>query len=123
RELLARVRVALRHATGQLNSPVFETGNLRIDFDQHLAMVDGRGVPLTSKENAVLRFLVAHAGKVLTQRMILREVWGPDYVGESQYLRNIITSLRRKLEEDPAHPRLILTEIGTGYRFRAFSDA
>src|SRR5262249_42020518 len=103
RELLARVRVALRHATGQLNSPVFETGNLRIDFDQHLAMVDGRGVPLTSKENAVLRFLVAHAGKVLTQRMILREVWGPEYVGESQYLRNIITSLRRKLEEDPAH--------------------
>lgn len=118
-ELLARLRVALRHAAGALNAPVVEFGALRIDFEQRSVRVSGREAPLTPKENAVLMYLVANAGRVLTHRDILREVWGPEYTRELQYLRNIIASLRRKLEHDPANPVYLVTEPGAGYRFRA----
>ena len=122
KELLARLRVALRHTAGPAGTPVFRAGDLRVDFDQRVATVAGREVALTTKEAAVLRFMVANAGKVLTHRLILREVWGPEYAGETQYVRNIVTSLRRKLEPDPARPRHILTETGVGYRFLAFAE-
>lgn len=122
KELLARVRVALRHVAGALNAPSVQFGELRIDFERRLVTLSDREVALTPKENAVLMYLVAHAGRVLTHRDILREVWGPEYIGEAQYLRNIMTSLRRKLEPDPAEPRYLVTEPGTGYRFRAMPD-
>jgi two-component system KDP operon response regulator KdpE len=122
KELLARVRVAIRHSTGALNAPVFQAGTVRIDFEEHRAMVGNREVALTVKENAVLKYLVANAGRVLTTKAILRTVWGPEYVSETQYLRNIILSLRRKLEPNPARPVFILTETGIGYRFRVPLD-
>src|SRR5262249_60064962 len=121
KELLARVRVALRHTAGALNAPTVEFGDLRIDFERRTASVEGREVALTPKENAVLMYLVANAGRVLTHRDILREVWGPEYIHETQYLRNIMASLRRKLERDPANPVHLVTELGTGYRLRALA--
>ncbi len=122
KELLARVRVALRHAAGALNAPVVDVGDLHVDFERRLVTLAGREVTLTPKENAVLLFLVAHRGRVLTHGAILREVWGPEYTRETQYLRNIINSLRRKIERDPAHPAYLVTEPGIGYRFRALQD-
>jgi two-component system KDP operon response regulator KdpE len=119
KELLARVRVALRHAAGALNAPTVQFGDLRIDFERRTVSRAGHDVALTPKENAVLMYLVANTGRVLTHRAILREVWGPEYAGEMQYLRNVIASLRRKLERDPAHPDYLVTEPGSGYRFRA----
>ncbi|HET8648334.1 MAG TPA: response regulator transcription factor [Vicinamibacteria bacterium] len=119
KELLARVRVALRHAAGALNAPTVQFGDLKIDFERRSASVAGREVSLTPKENAVLMYLVANAGRVLTHRDILREVWGQEYVGERPYLRNVMLSLRRKLEADPDQPAHLITEPGTGYRFRA----
>jgi two-component system KDP operon response regulator KdpE len=116
-ELMARVRVALRHrrAAGFVDSNVFEVGDLRIDLPRHRVNVAGRPVDLTPKEFAFLALLARHAGKVLTHRSILAEVWGASAVGETQYLRVYANQLRKKLEEDPARPRLI-TEPGVGYR-------
>jgi len=122
KELLARVRVALRHVAGALNAPIVEMGDLRVDFERRLVTIAEHEVPLTPKENAVLLYLVANRGRVLTHSAILREVWGPEYAHETQYLRNIIASLRRKLEGDPARPAYLVTEPGTGYRFRALQD-
>jgi two-component system, OmpR family, KDP operon response regulator KdpE len=119
KELLARVRVALRHAAGALNAPAVQFGDLRVDFERRTVSRAGQEVALTPKENAVLMYLVANAGRVLTHRAILREVWGPEYTSEMQYLRNVIASLRRKLERDPSNPEYLVTEPGTGYRFRA----
>lgn len=119
KELLARVRVALRHAGGALNAPRVQVGDLLLDFERRAVLRDDAEVALTPKENAVLMELVANAGRALTHRHLLREVWGPEYAGETQYLRNIVASLRRKLERDPANPIFLLTVPGTGYRFRA----
>jgi len=121
KELIARVRVALRHAVGVLNAPAVQIGELRIDFEGRTISRDGGEIALTPKENAVLMYLVGNAGRVLTHRAILREVWGPEYTGELQYLRNIIGTLRRKLERDPANPVYLVTELGAGYRFRALT--
>jgi len=117
-ELLARLRVALRHATGGRTAPAFELEDLRVDFERRRVTLEGREVALTPKEFDVLKFLVGNAGRVLTHTMILRAVWGPEYATETQYLRNIVLSLRRKLEADPARPAFILTEPGVGYRLR-----
>lgn len=117
-ELLARMRVALRHAARARSAPVFQAGDLQIDFDRRRVTVHGREVALTPKEYDVLKHLVMNAGRVLTHSMILRAVWGPEYAHETQYLRNVVLSLRRKLERDPSHPRYIVTEPGIGYRFR-----
>ncbi|HEY3143331.1 MAG TPA: response regulator transcription factor [Acidimicrobiales bacterium] len=121
-ELLARLRVALRHRRrgGQveLDSPVHEVGDLRIDVAHRTVEVEGRAVELTPKEFAFLALLARHAGKVLTHRMILQEVWGPEYGTESEYLRVYASQLRKKLAEDPSRPRLI-TEPGVGYRLIA----
>jgi two-component system KDP operon response regulator KdpE len=117
-ELLARIRVALRHSQGaaQEKGGVFSVADLKVDLAQRRVHVDGREVHLTPIEYRLLSVLVKHAGKVLTHRQLLKEVWGPGYVERSHYLRVHMASLRHKLEADPARPRFLLTEIGVGYR-------
>jgi two-component system KDP operon response regulator KdpE len=115
-ELLARLRVALRHAQPEPDQPIFTTGDLQIDLTRRLVTVRGEPVKLTPTEYALLRLMVQHAGRVLTHRQILKEVWGPAYIGESHYLRVYFSQLRQKLEENPALPKYILTEPGVGYR-------
>jgi two-component system, OmpR family, KDP operon response regulator KdpE len=115
-ELLARLRVALRHVQPEANDPIFCFGPLQVDRARRLVTLNGQPVKLTPTEYALLRLLVQHAGKVLTHRQILREVWGPAYVDETHYLRVYFAQLRQKLEENPALPKLILTEAGVGYR-------
>lgn len=117
-ELSARIRAALRHRLQQEGEkPLFRAGDLGVDLVRRIVTVRGAEVKLTPREYDLLRLLVAHAGKVLTHKFILREVWG----GESdvQYLRIYVRTLRQKLEADPEQPRLILTEQGVGYRLRA----
>jgi two-component system KDP operon response regulator KdpE len=120
-ELLARIRVALRHAHGatQDKGGVFSVASLRIDLAQRRIHVDGREVHLTPIEYRLLATLVKHAGKVMTHRQLLNEVWGPGYVERSHYLRVHMAALRHKLEADPARPRFLLTEAGVGYRLAA----
>jgi two-component system KDP operon response regulator KdpE len=118
-ELLARIRVALRHALradGGQEAPVFTSGHLRVDLARQQVFVDDQEVHLTATEYKLLALLVRHAGKVLTHRYLLREVWGPQYGAESHYLRIYMAQLRHKLEQDPARPRLLRTETGVGYR-------
>jgi two-component system KDP operon response regulator KdpE len=118
-ELLARIRVALRHSTSQgRTEPVFRSGELKIDFDARRVWRGEAEVRLTPTEFELLKLLVQNADKVLTHTLILRAVWGQEYAGESQYLRVYIPQLRRKLEQDPTRPRFILTEPGVGYRFQ-----
>jgi two-component system KDP operon response regulator KdpE len=117
-ELSARIRAALRHRLQTHGEkPVFRSGDLTVDLVRRLVTVREQEVKLTPREYDLLRLLVAHAGKVLTHRHILKEVWG----GESdvQYLRIYVRTLRQKLEADPERPALILTEQGVGYRLRA----
>jgi two-component system KDP operon response regulator KdpE len=118
-ELLARVRVALRHAAKQDEPAVFQARHLLVDLATRRVTVRGREVKLTVTEYNLLRLLVRHAGKVLTHRQILREVWGPGHDDHTHYLRVYIAHLRDKVELDPAHPALIITEPGVGYRFFA----
>lgn len=123
-ELLARLRVALRHraymAVGTDGiDPVFESGDLRVDAEKRLVSVAGEEVRLTPIEYRLLMTLIAHVGKVLTHRTLLREVWGPGYSEEVHQLRVHMANLRRKIEIDPARPRHILTEQGVGYRLSA----
>ena len=120
-ELLARIRAALRHAarTADAHEPVFVHGPLRVDLVRRRVFVAGAEVHLTPIEYRLLTTLVRHAGKVLTHRQLLRDVWGPDCVEEAHYLRVYMMQLRRKLEADPARPRLLLTEPAVGYRFAA----
>ena len=120
-ELLARIRVALRHAArpGLVDaSNIFKSGNLEVDLGQRRVYRDGKEVHLTPIEYRLLTTLVKHAGKVLTHRHLLNEVWGPSYVEHGHYLRIYMGNLRQKLEADPAQPRHILTETGVGYRFQ-----
>lgn len=117
-ELLARIRVALRHAAGQPTDPVIEAGDLRIDLERRLVTRGGTEVHLTPTEYEVLKYLARHAGKVVTHRMLLQQVWGPEHIEETQYLHVLMSQLRRKIEPQPARPQYILTEPGVGYRFR-----
>ena len=116
-ELLARIRVALRHrkAAGVVDRAVLEVGDLRVDVAQHRVTIAGEEIDLRPKEFALLTLLARHAGRVLTHRAILEEVWGPDAARDTQHLRVYAAMLRKKLEDDPAHPRLV-TEPGVGYR-------
>jgi len=120
-ELLARIRVALRHAallaTGSLR-PVFEVGELLVDLAAREVAVAGSPVHLTPTEFKLLAVLIRHAGKVVTQRQLLVEVWGPGATGQPHYLRVQMHGLRHKLESTPARPRYLLTEPGVGYRLR-----
>ena len=114
-ELLARLRAVLRRA-GPPGDPVLDIGPIRIDLDKQAVSVDGELVHLTPHEYRILRLLALNVGKLLTHRTILREVWGPAYGDESNYLHVYVSQLRRKLEADPARPRHLLTEPGAGYR-------
>jgi two-component system KDP operon response regulator KdpE len=118
-ELLARIRAALRRRSPQGQLASFSTKDLSIDFEARQVTVKGRDVHLTPKEFELLRHLVANAGKPITHRRLLQAVWGPDYGDEPEYLRVMINQLRKKIESDPAKPKLILTEPWVGYRFQA----
>ena len=114
-ELLARLRALLRRATPS-GEPVLEVGELVIDLEKRLVTIGGRRVQLTPNEFDLLRVLAQNEGKLMTHPAILREVWGPAYSTESHYLHVYVSQLRRKLEDDPARPRYLLTEAGAGYR-------
>lgn len=117
-ELLARLRAALRRADkGKIEEPVLHFGNLMINLAARRVTRAGETVKLTATEYALLKLFVQHAGKVLTHRHLLREVWGPDQENETQYLRVYVQRLRDKLEADPESPVFFLTEPGVGYRF------
>jgi two-component system KDP operon response regulator KdpE len=115
-ELLARLRVAMRHGQLPSDSPIFRSGRLEVDLTARVVKVDGKEVKLTATEYALLRMFAQHAGKVLTHQQILREVWGPNYLDQTQYLRVYMAHLREKLEAEPSKPSLLLTEPGVGYR-------
>jgi two-component system KDP operon response regulator KdpE len=119
-ELLARLRVAIRHAQPGDEETVFQRGRLAVDLARRLVTLGNEPVRLTVTEYALLRLFVQHAGRVLTHSQILRQVWGPQYEQETHYLRVYVAHLRQKLEEDPSNPRLILTEPGVGYRLAAW---
>jgi two-component system KDP operon response regulator KdpE len=122
-ELLARVRVAIRRgATDREQQPVVHAGDLRIDIQRRLVNLDGSEVRLTPTEYALLKYLALNAGRVLTHKMILREVWGADYTDDTHVLRTCVNQLRAKLGDDPAAPRYIRTDPGVGYRFAALDD-
>lgn len=116
-ELLARIRVVLRRS-GPATSDVIAVGPIRIDQPRHEVTVEGEVVHLTPIEFKLLRELARSAGRVLTHQHLLREVWGPEAVEQSQYLRVHVAALRRKLEKDPARPQWLITEAGIGYRLR-----
>jgi two-component system, OmpR family, KDP operon response regulator KdpE len=117
-ELVARIRTALRHRVqAQGADPVFESGDLYVDLTRRIVKVAGAEVRVSNKEWEILRLLVISAGKVLTHRTIMQEVWGPKV--DVQYLRIYVRQLRQKLERDPERPEHILTETGVGYRLRA----
>lgn len=120
-ELLARIRVALRHASTAPDQEfqVVEIDELRIDLALRQVTLAGREVHLTPIEYRLLALLASHRGKVLTHRQLLNEVWGPAQVGQTHYLRVRMAELRKKLEHDPARPRWLLNEPGVGYRLRA----
>lgn len=120
-ELLARIRVALRHAEQSgsgADTPVLTFGALVIDLEHRQVRLDGREVHLTPIEYKLLTLLAHNAGKVLTHRQILKEVWGPAFMGQSHYVRVRMAELRKKIELDPARPKLLVTEPGVGYRLR-----
>ncbi|MFC7697783.1 response regulator transcription factor [Bradyrhizobium canariense] len=117
-ELLARLRAALRHQLQiQGERPVFRAGDLSVDLVRRVVRVGERDVKLSPKEYDLLRVLVQHAGKVLTHRFLLRELW--DELTDAQYLRVYVRQLRQKIEADPERPQYVLTETGIGYRLRA----
>lgn len=118
-ELLARLRVAQRHITPASEATVFRSGQLEVDLAARVVKLKGKEVKLTATEYSLLRLFVQHAGKVLTHRQILREVWGPNYVEQTHYLRVYLAHLREKLELYPAQPELLITEPGVGYRLIA----
>jgi two-component system KDP operon response regulator KdpE len=117
-ELLARVRVALRHAVGAARgtAAVFNTGELEVDIERRRVRVGGEEVHLTPTEYDLLKAFISQPDKVLTDRMLLRAVWGPEYGSEAHYLHVYVARLRRKIEKGPQSPRYLLTEPGVGYR-------
>ena len=116
-ELLARLRAALRRSGGAADAPVVETASFTIDLAAKRALAGGTEVRLTPTEWHVLEVLIRNEGKLVSRQQLLKEVWGPAYETETNYLRVYLAQLRRKLEPDPAHPRHLITEPGMGYRF------
>ena len=116
-ELLARIRVALRQSLGAEDNPTLSFGSLTIDLANHVARKNGEIIKLTSTEYSLLALLAKNSGKVLTHQSILKEIWGFGYVGQTQYLRVFVAQLRKKIEDNPAKPSLLITESGIGYRF------
>lgn len=119
-ELLARIRVALRHGSSERSqSAVIRADGLEVDLEQRSVRVDGESVHLTPTEYSLLKYLATNAGRVLTHPMILRAVWGAEYASDTQLLRTFVNQLRAKLHDDAAEPRFIVTDPGIGYRFLA----
>jgi two-component system, OmpR family, KDP operon response regulator KdpE len=116
-ELLARIRVAIRQSQEPIDNPVMEFGSLKIDSANHTVHKNGEFIKLTSTEFSLLALLARNEGRVLTHQYILKEVWGVGYQEQTQYLRVFIAQLRKKVEDDPARPKLLNTESGIGYRF------
>ena len=122
-ELFARIRSLLRRAAGATSAaPVFVAGDLSVDFDRREVRLDGQAIKLTPTEYDLLKYMIEHAGKVLTHRMLLQEVWGQAYIDQAQYLRVFVGQLRKKIEKHPGRPRFILTDPGVGYRFCSDTD-
>lgn len=115
-ELLARLRVALRHAQTQPEQTFFRSGSLEVDLIKRVVHAQGKEVKLTPTEYSLLRLFVSHPGKVLTHAYIMREVWGPQSLNQTHYLRVYMKHLREKLEPNPADPQLLITDPGIGYR-------
>lgn len=115
-ELLARVRTALRHQPTIQQDELFKTGNLSLDFSNRVVTKSNEVVKLTPIEYKLLVLLVRNAGRVLTHQYILEQVWGPTFIEESEYTRVYVGQLRKKIEDDPSNPKLLLTESGIGYR-------
>jgi two-component system KDP operon response regulator KdpE len=116
-ELLARIRAALRYSEVKEDDAIIEAGSLSIDLVNHLVKRKKEILKLTSTEYALLCLLAKNQGRVLTHQFILKEIWGFSYINQTQYLRVFIAQIRKKIEEDPSKPRLIITESGIGYRF------
>jgi len=115
-ELLARIRVALRHTAKTDDEPVLAAGELTIDIPRRVVLVRGEEVKLTPTEYEILKYLALQAGRVVTHRQLLRAIWGPNYQDETHYLRIYVGQIRRKIEADPSQPAIITTEPGVGYR-------
>ncbi len=122
-ELLARLRAAQRKTRPEEETAIFKSGDLIVDLTARVVTRAGREIKLTATEYALLRLFVRHAGRVITHRHILREVWGPKSEEHRQYLRVYVTHLRQKIERDPTAPELIRTEPGIGYRFGLTTSA
>jgi two-component system KDP operon response regulator KdpE len=122
-ELLARLRVMLRHVAGIDTDAPFQTGELTADLTRRDVTVGGRAIRLTATEYEILKALIMAPGKVLTHRQLLRQVWGHGYEAESHLLRVNISNLRRKIEPDPRRPAYVLTELGVGYRLHVVVPA
>jgi len=118
-ELLARIRTCLRGSKTGEHIQIIECNNLHIDLAARLVKKDNEIIKLTATEYSLLALLARNEGKVLTHQYLLREIWGPGYINQTQYLRVFITQLRKKIEDDPNKPEFILTESGIGYRFVA----
>jgi two-component system KDP operon response regulator KdpE len=118
-ELLARIKAALRRRVEvQADEPVFRVGGLEVDLGRRMVRVDAADVRLSPKQYRLLQILVSNAGKVVTHRQLLKEIWGPVHHDDIQYLRVFVRKLRTRIEADPARPRYLLTELGVGYRLR-----
>jgi len=116
-ELLARIRVAIRQNQNLADKPVLEFGTLAVDLANHTARKSNELLKLTSTEFSLLSLLSKNEGRVLTHQYILKEVWGMGYLEQTQYLRVFVAQLRKKIEDDPSKPKLLITESGIGYRF------
>jgi len=116
-ELLARIRVAIRQSLSNEENPNLTFGSLSIDLVNHIARKNNEILKLTSTEFSLLALLAKNSGRVLTHQSILKEIWGFGYVGQTQYLRVFVAQLRKKIEDNPSKPKLLITESGIGYRF------
>jgi two-component system KDP operon response regulator KdpE len=116
-ELLARIRVSLRQSQSTGENPDLTFGSLSIDLANHIARKNEEILKLTSTEFALLALLAKNSGRVLTHQTILKEIWGFGYIGQTQYLRVFVAQIRKKIEDDPGRPKLLITESGIGYRF------
>jgi len=116
-ELLARIRVAIRQSLGADDNPILTFGSLSIDLANHTARKNGEILKLTTTEFSLLALLAKNSGRVLTHQNILKEIWGFGYIGQTQYLRVFVAQLRKKIEDNPSKPQLLITESGIGYRF------
>jgi two-component system KDP operon response regulator KdpE len=124
-ELMARIRVSLRHIASQESGkeePVFQAGELQVDFTRRQVILGGEEVHFTPIEYRLLTTLIRYANRVVTHNQLLREVWGPRQANQVQYLRVYMAQLRKKLEADPARPRFFINEPGIGYRFKSGND-